>query len=124
MGFENIPAFIGAGYAAPLGIPDINEFAEEQVKIVTRENKVYAVPWFVSVMGYYYNKKLFREAGLDPENPPRTLDELVEQLPAFELAEGQGAPPDEVEVVIAMSGAARRAPGAADWGALETDLSL
>jgi ABC-type glycerol-3-phosphate transport system substrate-binding protein len=79
MGFENIPVFINAGYAAPLDIPDIEEFAQEQVRIVTRENQVYAVPWFVDVKGYVYNKRLFREAGMDPDAPPRTFAELIEQ---------------------------------------------
>jgi multiple sugar transport system substrate-binding protein len=79
MGFENIPTFIKAGYAAPLDIPDIDEFAREQVRIVTWENQVYAVPWFVDVKGYVYNKSLFRAAGLDPDTPPRTFTELIEQ---------------------------------------------
>jgi multiple sugar transport system substrate-binding protein len=79
MGFENIPTFISAGYAAPLYVPDIDEFAQEQVAIVTRENQVYAVPWFVDVKGYVYNKRLFRAAGLDPDAPPRTFSELIEQ---------------------------------------------
>ena len=60
MGFENLPTFIGAGFAAPLDIPDIEEFAREQVKIVTRAAKVYGVPLSVDVKGYIYNKRLYR----------------------------------------------------------------
>jgi multiple sugar transport system substrate-binding protein len=79
MGFENIPTFTSDGYAAPLDIPDIEEFAQEQVKILTQEGQVYAVPWLVDVIGYLYNKQLFRGAGLDPDSPPRTLNELIGQ---------------------------------------------
>ena len=38
----------------------------------------YALPTAVRSLGLFWNKKLFREAGLDPEKPPQTLDELVD----------------------------------------------
>lgn len=37
----------------------------------------YALPTAVRSLGLYWNKKIFREAGLDPNKPPKTLDELV-----------------------------------------------
>ena len=40
------------------------------------EGSAWAVPYDTDVRVMYYNKKLFREAGLDPENPPRTWSEL------------------------------------------------
>lgn len=39
---------------------------------------VYALPTTPASAGLHYNKKHFREAGLDPEKPPRTLEELDE----------------------------------------------
>ncbi|WP_431046642.1 ABC transporter substrate-binding protein [Streptomyces sp. P1-3] len=36
----------------------------------------YAFPWYLNTGPLFYNKALFREAGLDPEKPPRTFDEL------------------------------------------------
>lgn len=38
----------------------------------------YALPTAVRSLALFWNKKIFREAGLDPEVPPKTLDELVE----------------------------------------------
>lgn len=40
-------------------------------------SEYYALPTAVRTLGLFWNKKLFRQAGLDPENPPKTLDELV-----------------------------------------------
>ncbi|MBP5274920.1 MAG: extracellular solute-binding protein [Abditibacteriota bacterium] len=37
---------------------------------------LYGLPWVLSPNALYYNKALFREAGLDPERPPRTWEEL------------------------------------------------
>lgn len=37
---------------------------------------LYSVPWYVTSPVTMYNKKLFAEAGLDPEKPPKDLDEL------------------------------------------------
>lgn len=38
---------------------------------------VWALPTVPACLALHYNKKLFREAGLDAEQPPRTLDELA-----------------------------------------------
>lgn len=40
------------------------------------DGKQYAIPMACAAMVMYYNKALFRDAGLDPENPPKTMDEL------------------------------------------------
>ncbi|MCX7047318.1 MAG: ABC transporter substrate-binding protein [Candidatus Sumerlaeota bacterium] len=37
---------------------------------------VWALPTTPATVALHYNKRLFREAGLDPEKPPRTLQEL------------------------------------------------
>jgi len=42
------------------------------------EGKTWSVPFQRSTSVYFYNKEQFREAGLDPEAPPRTWAELVE----------------------------------------------
>lgn len=38
----------------------------------------YAIPWYVSAEVVIYNARLFREAGLDPNHPPQTWDELIQ----------------------------------------------
>lgn len=40
--------------------------------------KQYALPMANSTLAMYYNKDLFREAGLDPDKPPKTFDELFD----------------------------------------------
>jgi len=42
------------------------------------EGKTYAVPFQRSTPVYYYNRDAFRAAGLDPDSPPTTWDEMVE----------------------------------------------
>ncbi|TQF76978.1 ABC transporter substrate-binding protein [Elioraea sp. Yellowstone] len=42
------------------------------------DGKTWSVPFQRSTSIYFYNKAMFREAGLDPEAPPRTWAELVE----------------------------------------------
>ncbi|MGQ9477112.1 MAG: ABC transporter substrate-binding protein [Candidatus Bipolaricaulia bacterium] len=40
-------------------------------------DQIWAVPYAMSNLVLFYNKDLFRQAGLDPERPPRTWEELV-----------------------------------------------
>ncbi|MFE0251057.1 ABC transporter substrate-binding protein [Streptomyces sp. NPDC059010] len=44
--------------------------------IYTVDGKIYGIPRTGYSMGLIYNKKLFEEAGLDPEQPPTTWEEL------------------------------------------------
>ena len=37
----------------------------------------YVIPWYVSVTMLWYNKDLFAQAGLDPDRPPQSLDEML-----------------------------------------------
>ncbi len=40
-------------------------------------NRLVCLPWGSDVYALYWNKVLFSEAGLDPERPPQTLEEMV-----------------------------------------------
>ncbi|MCL2144235.1 MAG: extracellular solute-binding protein [Endomicrobia bacterium] len=47
---------------------------------------IYAVPLDVNSLMIYYNKDLFAQAGLDPENPPKTWPEFIEAGKALRAA--------------------------------------
>lgn len=40
------------------------------------DDKHYLVPWGGGINGFWYNKKIMEQAGLDPNSPPKTMDEL------------------------------------------------
>ncbi len=42
----------------------------------TPDKKMYSLPWNASTGVLYYNKEAFKEAGLDPECPPKTWEEI------------------------------------------------
>jgi multiple sugar transport system substrate-binding protein len=52
--------------------------------------KNYSVPTAVRTLALIYNKRLFREAGLDPNVPPRTLDELLADAKKLSKYDAQG----------------------------------
>lgn len=47
------------------------------------EDKVYALPFAVEGSVLFYNKGMFRDAGLDPERPPTNWDELLRYAQAM-----------------------------------------
>jgi len=53
----------------------------------TIDDQLYSMPFNTSNAILYYNKDMFREAGLDPESPPTTFEELREYA---ELMTGDG----------------------------------
>lgn len=55
-------------------------FSEEEINDLKNPYKwkghLYIMPILQTVVPTFYNKRMFREAGLDPENPPLTWDEF------------------------------------------------
>jgi len=54
---------------------DLSDFAPAAIAYFTVDNTLYAMPYALAVPLMYYNKIPFREVGLDPEQPPKDLDE-------------------------------------------------
>jgi sn-glycerol 3-phosphate transport system substrate-binding protein len=48
------------------------------MKDATLDGKIYGVPFQRSTPVLYFNKDAFKEAGLDPNTPPTTWDEMIE----------------------------------------------
>jgi multiple sugar transport system substrate-binding protein len=59
------------------GLAYKDQIAPAGVGISTVDGKIYALPHQLDISMLYYNKKLFRQAGLDPDKPPASLDEMV-----------------------------------------------
>jgi multiple sugar transport system substrate-binding protein len=63
------------------------DYVDGALEFATLDGELYALPFLVDVAGLFYSRQLFREAGLDPARPPRTLADLLaytEALTRFE----------------------------------------
>ena len=80
-----IPALVDAGLAAPMDEVLSPEFLADYYPNILEahsvDGKVYGAPLYVSPFVLFYNKDLFEKAGLDPENPPKTYEEMLEIAP-------------------------------------------
>lgn len=80
-GYPQMMSYIFQGAALPLDdfiaqTPDFSNFEKSQVESFNFNGKHYAVPTNMNLMGFVYNKKLFKEAGITA--PPTTWDEFYE----------------------------------------------
>lgn len=55
-----------------------DDFQAGMINSLSYQGKVIGLPYAPSCILMYYNKDAFKEAGLDPENPPQTIEELGE----------------------------------------------
>ena len=73
--------FAAKGYLLPFGPADVgygqDEFWPGALKSVMWKGKGYGVPTNNETMALIWNAGIFKEAGLNPEAPPETWDELV-----------------------------------------------
>lgn len=78
-----LPKYVEAGYLQPLpkdAFPP--EQLEKEFSPVIKSSKLkgeyWSIPIAVRTLALIWNKDIFKAANLDPERPPKTLDELVE----------------------------------------------
>jgi multiple sugar transport system substrate-binding protein len=85
MGMDLIygPQFENAGQLVDLtdligDLPELETSSSGHRTVATWDGRLYGVPLYQDVSALFYNKDLFRQAGLDPEKPPTSLAEIRE----------------------------------------------
>jgi len=83
MGMDLIygPQFEAAGQLTDItdligSIPELKTASPGHMQVGTYEGRLYGVPLYADVSALFYNKDLFRKAGLDPDKPPQSLAEI------------------------------------------------
>src|SRR4029078_7689498 len=73
--------FASKGYLQPLKPEDVGYSTEDfwpgAMKAVTWEGVTYGIPTNNETMAFIWNADIFKRAGLDPNNPPATCDDVV-----------------------------------------------
>ncbi|MBI5863159.1 MAG: ABC transporter substrate-binding protein [Planctomycetes bacterium] len=79
-----VPTYADRGALLPLeefvaqaGIP-LADFKPIWLDICRYDGRLYALPSTPYTIALFYNRRLFREAGLDPDRPPQTTAELID----------------------------------------------
>jgi multiple sugar transport system substrate-binding protein len=72
---EPLDAYVGNDLKAALKPGALDAFRYK--------NQLVAFPWTQAPAGFWYNKALLQKAGLDPANPPKTIDALMSALAAI-----------------------------------------
>jgi len=91
--FRKLHTYIGQNFLQPLDEfvkqdPEVLRRIHPRIReVITVDGHVYCVPWFQCAMALYYRKDLFRDAGLDPNRPPRTWDEFYEYAKKLTIPE-------------------------------------
>jgi multiple sugar transport system substrate-binding protein len=58
--------------------PFKDELPKGLLEMGSKDEKIYALPYSIDLSAMLWNKDMFKEAGLDPENPPQTWYELLQ----------------------------------------------
>ncbi|MFD3757856.1 ABC transporter substrate-binding protein [Streptomyces sp. NPDC058622] len=65
-----------SAYVTPASVPALGDIDKSVMDVLRRDGKLYGVPTSNYTMGLLVNRKLFQQAGLNPDNPPRTWEEV------------------------------------------------
>jgi len=57
---------------------NLDEYREEALEAIKYQGQLYGVPIKLDIFGIFWNKDFFKAAGLDPDVPPSSLEELME----------------------------------------------
>ena len=69
---------------------DLSDLNETLVRFYSAKDKLWVMPLCGGVPLLYYNKVVFREVGLDPEKPPRDLEEVRQYSEKILKRDGAG----------------------------------
>jgi multiple sugar transport system substrate-binding protein len=85
--FTYMPQYAAAGYLKDLtpymqagSDLDPANFSQGLVDVMKYNGKFYGAPMNYATLLMYYNKDMFKDAGLDPDKPPATWDEWTDAL--------------------------------------------
>ncbi len=81
-----------------------SDFVDSFWKTVVINDKVYALPFNISCLMFYYNKDLFQRAGLDPNKPPRTWKEMEEMAKKLTIRNSPNAKPSQYGLFWGVDG--------------------
>ncbi len=91
---QYLPQYANAGLISPIdelykedGL-SLDIFAPALKQNIQYKDHYYAAPANYNPLMLFYNKDIFTEAGLDPENPPQTRDEWIEAIVKTTKADG------------------------------------
>ncbi|MGD8737808.1 MAG: extracellular solute-binding protein, partial [Anaerolineae bacterium] len=74
--------------ATGIALEDIYPAALKQCQEL--DGATLCLPWGCDIDALFWNKDLFEAAGLDPERPPQTMEELVEYAAKLTLRDEEG----------------------------------
>ena len=109
-----VPTLADAGLAVPISdvlTEDyIAKFDAGALEACNVDGEPYGLPMYSCAFMIYYNKDLFEQAGLDPNTPPTTYDEMLEmaeKLSQLTTADGNKVYPfGQTTASVAISGSA------------------
>ena len=88
--FTDLPQVLLSGQAADITsyvnaktVPTLGDIAPSSMKAVTAGKTIYGIPTSNYTQGLIYNRKLFTEAGLNPDNPPTTWAQVEQDAAAI-----------------------------------------
>jgi multiple sugar transport system substrate-binding protein len=90
-----LPQYIKQGYLQPIpqdlmSTSDIEKHFVPMIKASKINGKYYTLPTAVRSLALFYNKQMFKDAGLDPNSPPKTWDELIQDAKKMTKRDGNG----------------------------------
>jgi multiple sugar transport system substrate-binding protein len=95
-GPDNVPGWANEGLLTPLDeVINANNIDKADIlpAVLSQcayKGDHYCLPWGTDTYALYWNKDLFEEAGLDPEKPPQTLEELTEYADKLTKVDANG----------------------------------
>ncbi len=73
----------------------LNDFNPKFLDLGVKDGQTYMIPFSADVSALFYNKDIFRAAGLDPDNTPKTWDEFqaaMQKISDAKLTAADGSP--------------------------------